>query len=277
MGSRVPVLLAAMWSAFAANTFGAMVDVGGHELRIKCRGQGAPTVVLESGLGDTLDTWDEVVPEIAKVTRVCAYDRGGLGRSDPGPLPRTSEQVVKELEILLGRSALLRPYVLVGHSFGGLNVRLFAARHQGEVAGLVLVDSTPESYPTLESGLRTTEEMSRIRNSFRTARPAAKSEFDSLIESASQVRNAGPLPDVPVVVIAAGAWKGDSASVRETWLKLQSDLCRQAPQCRQVVAEQSGHYVQFDEPEIVVEAILDVIQQERSGASRRSRRVSPGR
>src|SRR5882672_3624033 len=120
------------------------IDVGGFRLNLRCDGEGSPTVILEAGAGDTLATWEWVLPDVRKLTRVCAYDRAGLGRSDPGPKPRTSERIVAELRELLLRAHVPPPYVLVGHSFGGLNVRLFASRNPGEVSGLVLVDATPE-------------------------------------------------------------------------------------------------------------------------------------
>jgi pimeloyl-ACP methyl ester carboxylesterase len=119
-----------------------MVDVGGHRLHIYCMGRGRPTVILDAGLGDSSATWDLVQSEVANFTRVCAYDRAGLGWSEPSPEPRTSQNIVSELEALLARLHIAGPYVLVGHSFGGFNQRVFASRHRDQVAGMVLVDSS---------------------------------------------------------------------------------------------------------------------------------------
>jgi pimeloyl-ACP methyl ester carboxylesterase len=124
---------------------GVLVSIGDRRLHLRCVGTGAPVVVLEAGLGDGLLTWDAVQDSIAAFTRVCAYDRAGFGWSDPGPAPRTSAQEVGELHALLRAAALPAPYVLVGHSMGGLNVRMYTFRFPGEVAGLVLVDPSQET------------------------------------------------------------------------------------------------------------------------------------
>jgi len=121
---------------------GRLVDVGGHRLHIDCIGQGSPTVIFDAGLGDSSVTWDLVQPDVAKFTRACTYDRAGLGWSELADGPRTSEKIVAELEVLLSRSDVAPPYVLVGHSFGGMNQRLYAFRHLDQVTGIVFVDSS---------------------------------------------------------------------------------------------------------------------------------------
>jgi pimeloyl-ACP methyl ester carboxylesterase len=126
-------------------TPGRLVDVGGGRRHLHCTGQGSPTVVLEAGLGSPGLTWALVQPEVARRTRVCSYDRGGYGYSDPvGREPRTAAQVALELRALLERGGERGPYVLVGHSFGGLVARVLAAQSPGDVAGLVLVDASHE-------------------------------------------------------------------------------------------------------------------------------------
>ncbi|HEV2992151.1 MAG TPA: alpha/beta hydrolase [Candidatus Angelobacter sp.] len=123
---------------------GHLVDVGGHRLKINCAGTGSPTVVLESGLGDLLSEWQPVQRQISMFTRVCAYDRAGYGESDAGPLPRTSLQISRELYALLQNAGEHPPYILVGYSFGGYNVRVFEGKFPNEVVGMVLVDSPQE-------------------------------------------------------------------------------------------------------------------------------------
>jgi pimeloyl-ACP methyl ester carboxylesterase len=103
---------------------GRMVDIGGYRLNINCTGTGSPTVILDSGLGEPALSWNGVQAGVARFTRVCSYDRAGYGQSDPGPQPRSSLQVARELHALLERSQTPGPYVLVGHSFGGYNVRV---------------------------------------------------------------------------------------------------------------------------------------------------------
>jgi pimeloyl-ACP methyl ester carboxylesterase len=119
---------------------GRLVNLGSHRLHLLGMGEGAPAVVMDSGLPGSVLSWCWVQPEIAKFTRACSYDRAGLGWSDAGPMPRTADRIAEELHRLLGRAGVPSPYVLVGHSFGGLTVRLFAARYPEEVAGMVLID-----------------------------------------------------------------------------------------------------------------------------------------
>ena len=123
---------------------GRLVDVGGHRLHIWCTGAGEPSVILETGLGGSTVGWGFVQPEVARFTRVCSYDRAGLGYSDPGPSPRTTRRIARELEQLLDRSGIAGPWVLVGASSGGFTARLFASERSERVAGLVLVDASHE-------------------------------------------------------------------------------------------------------------------------------------
>lgn len=124
---------------------GQLIDIGTHRLHVYCTGTGSPTVVLESGLAGPALQWALVQSELAKTTRVCSYDRAGLGWSDVGPLPRTGQQMVDELHALLAGADIDRPYVLVGHSLGGFIVRLYAHQYPNDVAGLVLVAAGHEA------------------------------------------------------------------------------------------------------------------------------------
>ncbi len=123
---------------------GQMVDMDGYRLHLYCTGQGSPTVILESGLAGPALEWALVQQKLEKTTRVCSYDRAGLGWSEAGPTVRTSQEMVNELHALLGNGGIQGPYVLVGHSLGGFNVRLFAHEYPDETAGIVLVASGNE-------------------------------------------------------------------------------------------------------------------------------------
>jgi pimeloyl-ACP methyl ester carboxylesterase len=126
---------------------GRLVDVGPHRLHLRCLGSGDPTVVFDAALGASSLSWSLVQPSVAEFTRACAYDRAGFAWSDGGPRPRTAGRIADELHALLVKAAVPAPYVLVGHSFGGLVVRLFAARHPQLVAGLVLIEpAVPEEW-----------------------------------------------------------------------------------------------------------------------------------
>ena len=123
---------------------GQMVDVGGYSLHINCTGQGSPTVVLDAGSGEWSAQWVRVQQEVSDTTRVCAYDRAGMGWSEMGPEPRDAKQISGELHAVLKGAGIEGPYVLVGHSFGGMYMQTYAARYPDEVAGVALVDSSTD-------------------------------------------------------------------------------------------------------------------------------------
>jgi len=123
---------------------GQLVDIGGRRLHLICRGEGKPTVLLENGSDGFSIDWALVQPQVAKFARVCTYDRAGFAWSDRGPAINTVEQTMDDLHLLLGTAAITPPYILVGHSIGGLYVRAYQRRYPQEVVGMVLVDATPE-------------------------------------------------------------------------------------------------------------------------------------
>ena len=123
---------------------GHLVDIGGHRLHLWCTGDGAPAVILDTGLGGSSADWGFVQPDVARFTRVCSYDRAGMGYSDPGPSPRTARRIASELAELLERSGIAGPVVLVGASIAGFDVRVFASDYPERAAGLVLVDASHE-------------------------------------------------------------------------------------------------------------------------------------
>jgi pimeloyl-ACP methyl ester carboxylesterase len=126
---------------------GRSVDIGGRSLNIYCSGEGSPAVILDAGAGEPGYAWSEIQPEIAEFTCACWFDRAGLGWSDPGPFPHTSEATARDLHELLHRAGVPPPYVLVGHSLGGLDVRVYNRLYPSEVAGMVLVESAHEDEP----------------------------------------------------------------------------------------------------------------------------------
>jgi pimeloyl-ACP methyl ester carboxylesterase len=126
---------------------GKLIDIGGRRLHLYCTGQGEPTVILEAGAGGFSLEWALVQSEVARFARVVSYDRAGYAWSDPGPTPRTMQQIARELHDALARAEIKPPYVFVGHSYGGLVVRTFAELYPGDVVGMVLVDSSHEDAP----------------------------------------------------------------------------------------------------------------------------------
>ncbi len=214
---------------------GQLVSAGGFRLNVDCIGQGSPTVVLEAGLADSLDSWRRVQPGIARFARVCSYDRAGYGYSDPGPMPRTSDRIASELHAALLSAGEKPPYVLVGHSFGGYCVRVFNGKYSEEVAGLLLVDATQEDQYRLlprawaDAGMAMRRRAQRqafwarlyvglglarlqLRLEGRQVPPvvlqskylkARASEFENIEVSAEQARIADHIHDKPLLVLTA--------------------------------------------------------------------------
>ncbi len=151
---------------------GALVPVEGHRLNLYCVGSGSPAVVFDSGWEDWAPVWAIVQPEVAKWTRACSYDRAGAGFSDPGPMPRTSVRIADELRQALHNAHVQGPYILVGHAFGGDNVRTFAMRYPEELAGLVLVEADVTSSPEERQGqARLVAALRRCRDAIAAGKP----------------------------------------------------------------------------------------------------------
>jgi len=136
--------ITSIWAADMPPMPGNRYDIGSHRLHINCMGEGKPTVIIDTGLGDDSSDWQDILQLSAAITRTCIYDRSGYGWSDYGPRPRSSKRIAYELGLLLDQAKILPPYILVGHSFGGFNLRLFAAARPDEIAGLILVESSHE-------------------------------------------------------------------------------------------------------------------------------------
>ena len=256
---------------------GRLVDVGGHRLHIWCTGSGAPSVILESGLGGSSADWGFVQPEVAAFTRVCSYDRAGMGYSDPGPSPRTTRRIAHELAQLLDRTGISGPVVLVGASIGGLAVRVFASEHAERVVGLVLVDASHEDQeidlprmapfvpllssvgvfrflgvsfgPPPDSLAPSVRGFARATGFRATAYQATADEGIHLRESAAEVKATRRKLTIPVVVLTAGR------GADEAWRDLQRDQVGLSQQGCQVIAEQSGHAIALGQPQAVVDVI----------------------
>jgi pimeloyl-ACP methyl ester carboxylesterase len=279
---------------------GTYIWVGDHRLHLVCKGSGSPTVVFDAGLGGSSLDWTLVHPEVASFTRACAYDRAGYAWSDPGPLPRDARNIVDDLERLLGNASVAAPYVLVGHSLGGLIVQHFARRNPQRVAGLVLVDAThedqfrrlqesfspPGSVRPQRWSLLTTgdsygipeglpEDVSLLAGVF-VARAqsivVARSELSFLRGTSRPAsEEAGDLPDVPLVVIshrlAVPTTSTRESRFEQTWMELQQDLAGLSPRSHHVIARTGDHYIHISEPETVINAVRGVVEQHRGQAA----------
>jgi pimeloyl-ACP methyl ester carboxylesterase len=245
-----------------------MIDVGGYRLHINCTGNpvnGSPTVVMDAGGYDSAETWNKVAPEIAKFARVCVYDRAGLGKSERQPNPSyPSQEVVKDLHTLLVNAHIVPPIILVGHSFGGMNVRLYASKYPKEVVGMVLVDSVHEDEMDRWIAMMPPEIKQQMTD-------ADKAELARLAVSEGQVRAAHWHSDIPLVVLTHGVVSpGDygipsmAAKGEELRLRMQEALARLSSRSKHIIAEKSGHYIQRDQPQLVIDSLRQVVEATRT-------------
>jgi pimeloyl-ACP methyl ester carboxylesterase len=262
-------------------TFDQMVDVGGYKLQVSCWGNGSPTVVLETGAGTSIDAWRNVQAKIPANLRYCAYNRAGLGMSDPAPIsPRTTADHAKDLRAVITKAGITPPYILMAHSLGGLTARQYATQYPQDVAGILLVDSThPDQTAAQRSTLPSqavgeseavTKVRAQLQDSFLQNVPA---EFGGLniYESMQQAKAAGSLGSIPLVVLAespsgvARSWPSGLppdvyAKLADVWMGLQHDLTTLSTNSTYMEAENSGHMIMIDEPEAILRA-LDVLVQ----------------
>lgn len=272
---------------------GQLVDVGGYRLHLYCSGQGGPTVILEYGrVGSYLD-WDSVQPEVGRFTRVCSYDRGGYGWSDPSPRPRLPGAMADELHTLLTKAGEKPPYVLVGHSFGSFVALVYAQKYREELAGIVLVDGSAPSellpFPwrdklwlrmmqfTAPLGLPRWRgwcsggpaEISSIRTAIFCRARVYRTDYAQwagFSEGAEEVRSSGSIGDLPLHVISRDPNRKPSsnhpgfASGEQHWLELQKELLQLSTHSTHAIAQGSGHNVMMDRPDIVIEAIRKMVE-----------------
>jgi pimeloyl-ACP methyl ester carboxylesterase len=261
------------------------VDVGGYKLRIICTGQGTPTVIIDAAFGDPAlesGNWINVRYGIEKTTRICLYDRAGLGSSNAAPAPtRTSQDMVTDLHALLVNAKVAGPYVLVGHEMGGFNVRLYASQYLDEVVGLVLVDAIHPDYESETQAVLPPESpgepdiLKLIRTYGFFPDPSDNPERMDFIASAAQVRATRSLGDLPLVVLtsANNSFYLDippdvDAKMNQVWQDLQIDLAKLSSNSTHVMAREDGsyNYIPLQEPQLVIDAILKVIDEAEKSA-----------
>jgi pimeloyl-ACP methyl ester carboxylesterase len=246
------------------------VDVGGYSLYARLMGTGKPGVVFECGLGDDVNTWNRVQPEIAELTSTLTYDRAGLGDSQPSPQPRDIESMVSDLHALLGSVQIPAPYLLVGHSLGGFIVRMFAFQYPDLVSGLVLVDPSHEGFQGGRKEMRSPEEWDELEKE-RVARmldaPSGPlAELREFQHSMEQMAAVTWQPNIPVTILTStrfGASEqrgGLRPEDKRLWAELHAGWLKQVPGARHILTDQSGHYIQWEEPELVIDAIRGMIE-----------------
>lgn len=300
---------------------GQLVDIGGHRLHIHCQGEGSPTVVTECGHGTFSLAWTLVQEEVARFTRVCSYDRAGLGWSEPSPNARTASNIVEELHALLAQAGIKPPYVLVGHSIGGLFVRVYAHRYPDQVAGLVLDDPTHEevflrapqqlvklhrrTYAMMSALMRSAQTANSVglaavaptlfipsqfmpplpneelRDMYRSVVTSAARHFRTVADEtdlmeanleevqAAQITTHG---DIPLIVLLAGKASADAPGVSPEEAgqllaardEMLSELAAMSSNGRKVTVALSGHHIELEQPQFVIDAIRQVVKAVRA-------------
>jgi len=248
--------------SFSADTI--KVDAGGYKLRMVTAGEGSPTVVFESGRGVGLETWSKVFPQIAAVTKAVVYDRAGIGESEVGPLPRTAEQISKELHLALRNAGINPPYILVGHSLGGPIIQVFTGAYPGEVGGLVMVDpSLKDFFDWVRT--RFPEIAGRPRAESPDIPVSIRNEREVLDTSLAQAARATLRYDLPVRIVTGA--RRDSVRLPEVidrWNLTHSRWTYGFSEAKHVLATESGHFVQEQSPHLVIKAISEVVEAARA-------------
>jgi pimeloyl-ACP methyl ester carboxylesterase len=273
--------------------FAGLVEIGaGRKMYLECRGSGSPTVILESGYRNNAEIWSaqlvpgmsSVFPQVARFTRICAYDRPGtfldanhLSRSTQVPMPRTGRDLVSDLHALLRAAHVPGPYVLAAHSFGGIFARWYASTYPNEVVGMVLVDALSEK---VRSSLTPEQWKLYVNFGFTQPTPGLEKykEIETLDVNASfdQIEKAAvaePLRPIPLFVLTQGQpfdlspWKplpADFPGALDTaWHTTQDALATLVPNAKHRIATKSSHYIQIQEPQLVINAIKQVVEAAR--------------
>lgn len=247
------------------------ITVDQNVFTMLCGGEGSPTVVLDTGLGDDLTTWSTIFDELASLTSTFCYNRLKIrksGSTNPSFSHRTSEQMVRELHALLKEGDIRPPYLLLGHSLGGLNMQLFASRYSHEVAALVLLDpGTSNIIPITEELLGSNLAQYIWQRGFEQ-RPEGM-RFSDYLESCLQVAQALPLPPIPVKVLSAtlaAPAPPESTQLVHTIMRAMQRahalLVQQTSHAEHNLVPMSGHYIHKDRPDIVLQVIRTIVEME---------------
>lgn len=260
-----------------------LVDIGTHRLHVEYRGEGSPAVVIDVGIGASYDLWQPIIEELSQVTTVITYDRAGYRESEPGPHPRTTGQSTHELRALLDKVPEGPPYILVGHSLGALHVMLLAFWKPEAVSGMVLLDPPPQDFIAGRRfpGLRelADSETAGMREGAEQARQGGEeaqaiflesvaSEHQALfLESAEQIESIDGFGDLPLFVVASGVPNpmfGDSAEAfQEFWIESNRKLTAMSRAGEFILVAESEHHIHRDAPEIVLDAIQQLLDHAR--------------
>ncbi len=252
-----------------------MVDAGGHRVRILRMGSGSPTVIVENGAGSSIEESSVLQSRLAQYTQVVTYDHAGTGGSESGPLPRHALQIARELRQAMIDAGIPSPWIFLGHSIGGHYIRVFASEFPDDVAGVILLDPSPDwedmrnwylknkpdQVDKFDEGWRLFQEAMPVMAQF--AEPGRRAEWESLPATLEQAHQARSLPQVPVVQITGTDGRNTKTDVRDKILIYDQWLKKHIPHARHVFAEESGHSIFASQPDLVVQEVRKVLEESR--------------
>jgi len=254
-----------------------LVDLGGRKLDCCVYGEGSPTILLLSGGRAPQAYWNPVVSDLAEKTTVLTYDRAGSGKSPLGDLPTHGMQAAKDLDTLLKALDLPKPYIVVGHSYGGKVARLFTSMYPDDVGGLILEDTQHEDILQEERKILKGEDLRMLEEivAMMKGRDPPVTEIDYIEITARQLRDSGPLPEIPLVVISSGkrlksgprefSEEGREALV-ELNREMQQRLVDLIPGGKQIIVEDVGHNIHVEKPGALIIPVLDMVEELRISA-----------
>ena len=247
-----------------------MVVFNDYQLHINETGRGQPTVIIETGLGSGLDSYDTLQTEISKVTRVLSYDRSGLGESSKSPNSRTLPNYINELKLLLEKENILPPYILVGHSLGGLIIRYYTHQFPEEVVGLVFIDCIHEDWFEYFRTTHSKEEVDLFNGTLdhyrNQSEGVVKEEWEQFEYNMEIIRGIEIPQNIPTRIITATQYGKDQQNLgyhpedMKVWAKMQARIINNVKDAKQIITDISGHSIQFSEPELIINAVKELIE-----------------
>ncbi len=252
------------------------------DLYFETFGEGQPTIILDTGFGETFESWDQLLPKLAELSQVFVYERAGYGQSKPGRFPRSARMVAHELEYTLRNNGIKPPYLLIGHSLGAMNMQVFAHDHPELVAGMILMDPPPQDwlegrgFPELRELADTMSwEMNETAIALLASddpdeqregmfyKTLASEHNEMLNSSARQIGRIESFGYLPLTVIGAGqpnpAFRQWASSYQAYWITTSQMVASKSTRGEFILADQSSHHIHHDAPEIVLEAVKDLI------------------
>jgi pimeloyl-ACP methyl ester carboxylesterase len=235
----------------------AIID--GRQLYGFLSGEGEPAVILDAGLGGTSEDWVNIQPAVASFTQVFSYDRAGMGKSEKAPIPRTCNDIIHDLQNLLSAADLHPPYILVAHSWSGINARWYANQYPDEIVGMVLIDAVHEDKYSRFEKILPEERANRMWAFVRD--PSKNDENIDRMASIAQVQGTERVFDFPLIVLTR-ATDNDEMNIIET--SLQAEFLKLSSVGRQYFSKFDDHYIQNSEPQLVIDSIRQIVELARS-------------